>query len=281
MREVRRAKEIPQSDLGTALGVADSTVAGWELGTSVPDQERLPALAAVLGRPLDDLFPRGGPPDLTDLRCDAGIYRYGVVEIIGTKSDGPVAGAEQGVRRLRDKYVPALAAAYRVSEQELRAAEDRSFAKARGEEVQEEPAASAGAESTPRSLAEKITYLLGQMAQPLTDAEIAERGNRGTRALDEDLVRKLRTGVVTNASGDVLDGLAEALDTTRLYFESNDASVQQVIAETMVLKDRVVAIAARGGGAEGLPAELLAFINKEVDKARAEVLDRPGRSASD
>ncbi len=129
MRSVRRAAEISQSDVASALGVADSTVAGWELGSSTPDQEKLSALAQVLKQPVDSLFPRDGLPDLTDLRCDAGLHRYEMAAVIGTKSDGPVAGAEQGVRRLKDKYLPSLAEAYGVTVDEVRRAQERSMAK--------------------------------------------------------------------------------------------------------------------------------------------------------
>ncbi len=119
VRAVRRAAEIPQAEVGAAVDAADSTVAGWELGSSVPDQEKLPGIARVLRKPLDELFPRKGTPDLIDLRCDAGLYRYEVARFIGTKSDGPVAAAENGVRRLKEKYVTKLAAAYGVSEKAL------------------------------------------------------------------------------------------------------------------------------------------------------------------
>lgn len=87
VRSVRRAAEISQSDVAAGAGVADSTVAGWELASSEPDQEKLPAIARVLKRDLDDLFPRDGQPDLKDLRCDAGLYRYEMAGIIGTKRD--------------------------------------------------------------------------------------------------------------------------------------------------------------------------------------------------
>lgn len=57
VRALRRARDITQSDLGDAVGVGDSTVASWELGSSTPDGEKLPLLARFFGLPLDDLFP--------------------------------------------------------------------------------------------------------------------------------------------------------------------------------------------------------------------------------
>jgi len=284
VRAVRRAADIPQSAVAASVGVADSTVAGWETGLTAPDPEKLPALARALGRSLDELFPRTGLPDLTDLRCDVGLFQYETPAIIGTKSAGPVAGAERGERRLKEKYVQALAARYGVTVEELRRAEDRSIAKANGQELEE--SADPSPESTPgdvpaelpTTLAEKIAYLVRRLPTPLSDAEVAAEGNSriGTRVLTEELVRQLRTGEVTTASEDVLGALAEALDTTPLIW-SDDANVQRIIAGTWLLKSEFAAIAARGGEKEGLSADLLSFIRKEVEQARAEAKAQPDR----
>ncbi|MGJ5898388.1 helix-turn-helix transcriptional regulator [Streptomyces niveiscabiei] len=284
VRAVRRAADIPQSAVAASVGVADSTVAGWETGLTAPDPEKLPALARALGRPLDELFPRTGLPDLTDLRCDAGLFQYETPAIIGTKSAGPVAGAERGERRLKEKYVQALAARYGVTVEELRKAEDRSIAKANGQDLEE--SAEEGGDASPllgsvpaelpETLAEKITYLVERLPTPLSDAEVAAEGNSrtGTRVLTEESVRRLRTGEVTAASEAVLGALAEALDTTPLIW-SDDANVQRIIAGTWLLKSEFAAIAARGGEKEGLSADLLSFIRKEVEQARAEAKAQP------
>ncbi|MGW3163332.1 helix-turn-helix transcriptional regulator [Streptomyces sp. NPDC001142] len=279
MRSVRRRAEISQSDVGSALGVGDSTVAGWELGSSVPPQEKLPALAGVLKQRLDDLFPRDGLPDLTDLRCDAGLYRYEMAAVIGTKSDGPVAGAEQGVRRLKDRYVPALANAYGVTDDELRRAQERSFAKARGEEVEDEAAADAAAEQPPRTLSEKITLLL-ERSYPAGaasgDAEIAEAVNAYLRSqvITAAGVERLRTGVQEDPAPVVLEGLAHFFGVSRLYFETNDAVARQVYEGLRLMsaakQGKVGRIRSRGLGAEGLSANVLSILNdlaNELDKA--------------
>ncbi|MGW2702342.1 helix-turn-helix transcriptional regulator [Streptomyces sp. NPDC001340] len=271
VRAVRRAAEIPQADVAATVGVSDSAVAGWETGSAAPDPEKLPALARALKQDLDDLFPRTGPPDLTDLRCDAGYYQYETAALIGTKSAGPVAGAERGVRRLKDKYVPVLATAYGVRVEALLRAQERSFgidAPEPGQRLQEPTGTDEG---LPETLAQKITYLLERLPAPLSDAEIAALGNSrtGHEALSENLVRDLRTGLTTSASQEALHALAEALDTTPLIW-SDDADVQRIIAETLLLRGQIAAMAARGGEQEGLSAELLQFISREVDKARAE-----------
>lgn len=273
----RREEGRKQSDVAEDVGVSAARISAWETGRSVPDPEKLPRLAQAVNRDLDVLFPRQGRPDLADLRADAGYSQSATRQLTVTRTQGPVAAAEKGQRRLAAEYEQVLADAYGVSVEALRRAQERSF----GGDVPEpdEPSSQDDAPERgpvlPATLDGKITYLLGQLSRPLSDAEVAARGNQwaGAQVLTEDLVRKLRTGVVATASGEVLGALAEALDTTPLFFESGDAGVQQVIAETMALKDRVAAIAARGGGEQGLSVELLAFINKEVAKARAEAAD--------
>ncbi|MFF2013205.1 helix-turn-helix transcriptional regulator [Streptomyces sp. NPDC058195] len=272
MRAVRRAAEISQSDVATALGAADSTVAGWELGSSVPDQEKLPALARVLKEPLDVLFPRNGLRDLTDLRCDAGLYRYEMAAVIGTKSDGPVAGAENGIRRLKDRYLPDLAAAYGVSVDEVNRAQERSIAKARGEEVEGETAAVAAVEEPPRTLAAKITLLL-ERSYPAgtapTDAEIAAAVNTyaGSLVTSAEKVAALRTGAdeAEAPAPVVLEGLADFFGVARLYFEPDDAVARQVYEGLRLMSaaksGQVGRIRARGLGAEGLPAGVLSILN--------------------
>ncbi|MFE0934097.1 helix-turn-helix domain-containing protein [Streptomyces mutabilis] len=280
----RREEGLRQSAVAQLVGVSPARVSAWETGRSVPDPEKLPRLAHAVRRDLDALFPRSGDPDLADLRADAGYSQKATRELTATKTQGPVAAAENGQRRLAKEYEQVLAGAYGVSVQALRRAQERSF----GHDVPEpvEPSSQHGAPVgelvLPTTLDGQITYLLEQLPQPLSDAEVAVRGNRwaGAQILTEDLVRQLRTGELATASGEVLGALAEALDTTPLFFESCDAGVQRVIVETMALKDRVAAIAARGGGEEGLSAELLAFISKEVTKASAEIADRRDHSAS-
>lgn len=271
MRSVRRAAEISQSDVASALGVADSTVAGWELGSSTPDQEKLSALAQVLKQPVDSLFPRDGLPDLTDLRCDAGLHRYEMAAVIGTKSDGPVAGAEQGVRRLKDKYLPSLAEAYGVTVDEVRRAQERSMAKARGEEVQREAAFVPEAEEPPRTLAGKITLLLERSYPEGTapgDAEIAKAVNAyaGAEVSSPEMMAALRTGSAGTPAPVVLEGLADFFGVARLYFEPDDAVVRQVYEGLRLMsaakRGKVGRVRARGLGSEGLPAEVLSILNE-------------------
>ncbi|MFD5983756.1 helix-turn-helix domain-containing protein [Streptomyces cyaneofuscatus] len=281
VRAVRRAAEISQAGVGAAVSAAESTVAGWEAGSSVPDQEKLPGIARVLGKSLDELFPRESSPDLTDLRCDAGLYRYEVAKFIGTKSDGPVAAAESGVRLLKPKYMPKLAAAYGVSEKALEQAQDRSFG-ILVEEDGDESVAAAKAEEHPRALGEKISFLLEHSypagAAP-GDGEIAEAVNRhaGSEVVTANEVEALRTGAgdVDSPAPVVLEGLAEFFGVERMYFEPDEAVARQVYQGLRVLlasrNRKIGRVRARGLGPEGLSPEVLSLLTDLATEFEKEV----------
>lgn len=278
LRTVRRAAEISQAAVGEALGVSDSAVASWEGGSQTPDPEKLPALARAVRSDLNDLFPRSGPPDLRDLRCDAGYYQYETAGFIGTKSAGPVAAAERGGRPLKEKYVLALAAKYGVSEEELRQAGARSIANAQGVPVEApastgtEKASAAGA--PPGSLSEKITLLLDGSYPippgPPSDAEMASAVNAaaGAQLLTEKDFRDLRTGVTETASPELLDALADTVGVSRLYFKPDDAVAAQVYEGLQLLaaakQGAVGRVRARGLGAQGLSPKAMGLINDLV-----------------
>ncbi|MFJ7969418.1 helix-turn-helix transcriptional regulator [Streptomyces sp. NPDC096324] len=265
----RREAHLKQADVADGVGVTAARVSAWETGRSVPDPEKLPGLARVLDCDLDELFPREGYPDLADLRADAGYSQTATKELTGTRSAGPVAAAETGQRRLAEEYRAPLAAAYGVSGEQLLRAQERSFGIDVPEPGDGERAGLDG--QLPETLAEKITYLLGRLSEDLSDQQVAARGNAraGVEVLNADMVHELRTGRVTHASQDVLSALAEALDTTPVIW-SQDADVQRILSETMLLRGQIAAIAARGGEQKGLSADLLDFILHEVDKARVE-----------
>ncbi|MBV9024169.1 MAG: helix-turn-helix transcriptional regulator [Streptomycetaceae bacterium] len=262
IRRVRRAAELSQLDVGRAVGVSDAAVANWENGKKQPDAEKLPALAKVLGKQLDELFPRHGLPDLADLRADAGLYQKETGAIIGTRSHAPVSNAERGVRRLDPKYVQPLAQAYGVSAEKLLAAQERSF----GRQVPERRS------KVPTTLAEKITYLLehsypGDDQAPPSDTKIADAVNAhaGAQVISQEGIRHLRTGVVETASPVVLEGLAAFFAVSPMYFQPDDAVARQVYEGLRLLsaarKGKVSRITGRGMGPEGLPISVLEFVN--------------------
>lgn len=289
VRAVRRAAELAQTDIAAAVGVAASTVAGWEAGSASPDPEKLPALARALKHELNDLFPRRGLPDLSDLRCDAGYYQYETAQLIGTKSAGPVAGAERGERQLKDRYIPILAAAYGASEDELRRAQERSITKAQNEPgdglEHEETGTAPAAEGPPSTLAGKITLVLDRSyprQQPPSDAEIAEAVNAyaGSQVISEEGVRDLRTGAQDAAAPVVLEGLAAFLAVSPMYFQPDDAVARQVYEGLRLLsasrKGSVGRVRARGVGPQGLSANVMSLVNDLVTELEQRDPDENG-----
>ncbi|MGK4906471.1 helix-turn-helix domain-containing protein [Streptomyces albus] len=271
-RLARQAADLKQIDVALGAGLRSHfPVSSWETGDAKPDPDKLPVLASVVGRDLDDLFPRQGDPDLADLRCDAGLSQQAAADALGT-SRAPIGKAERGRRRLAPEYEAPLAAAYGVDVAMLRRAQERSF----GNPVPEPAAAEDSASSTsalPRTIAEKINYLLEHTYTQHTapsDDEIARQGNEktGLSVLDTDLVRDLRSGARTQADEDALDALAAALDVPPVFFRSNDAAVHRIVSGVRLVTGGLRGVAARGE-TEALPTELLDFINAAVEEIKA------------
>ncbi|MEH0441516.1 helix-turn-helix transcriptional regulator [Streptomyces scabiei] len=271
VRAVRRGKDLHQKELAEMVGVSAPTVARWESGQDFPKGEKLPAIAAALGQPLDVLFPHDGPPDLQLLRCDAGLSMAQAAAIIDA-SRVPVSNAESGRRRLSDAYVLPLAQAYGVTKEELLAAQDCSFGlRPRG--PRDEQA------SAPRTVGEKINYLLqhGYVGQEApSDEEIARIVNEhaGMAAVTADGIAALRAGATTEASDVVRAGLAQALQVDAALFQ-DDAEVDPAAREFLealrflgsIHRGQILGLAARGSS-RGLSAEMMAHINELVGELK-------------
>ncbi|MCX4752489.1 helix-turn-helix domain-containing protein [Kitasatospora purpeofusca] len=271
VRAARRGMDLNLDELGAEVGVSGPTVSRWENGEDHPKGEKLPAIAAALGQPLDVLFPHDGPADLQLLRCDAGLSVAQAAAIIGT-SRAPVSNAESGRRRLSDAYVLPLAEAYGVTEAVLLAAQDCSFGL--------RPAASRHEQApAPRTIGEKINYLLehgyaGQEAP--SDDEIARAVNAhaGEAVVTVEDIASLRTGATTDASDAVRAGLADALQVDAALFQ-DDAEVNPAAREFLeairflgsIQRGQILGLAARGNGG-GLSTEMMATINNLVGELR-------------
>ncbi|MEV6730658.1 helix-turn-helix transcriptional regulator [Streptomyces sp. NPDC051364] len=274
VRAVRRGRDLSQQQLGDMVGVSGPAVARWENGQDFPKGEKLPAIAKALHKPLDDLFPHDGPPDLQLLRCDAGLSIAQAAEIINA-SRAPLGNAESGRRRLSDAYVKPLAKAYRVTERELLVAQDRSF----GVRV---PSASG-----PRTIEEKINYLLqhGYVGQEApSDEEIARAVNEhaGASTVTAGDIVALRTGATTDASDVVRAGLAHALQVDAALFQ-DDAELSPEARQLLeafrfigsIHRGQILGLAARGNST-GLSAEMMAKINDLVGELKHKLPDVPG-----
>ncbi|WP_432156184.1 helix-turn-helix domain-containing protein [Streptomyces sp. bgisy153] len=268
VRAERRAKNLTQKQLAQAIGLkTHAPVASWESGKSFPDGEKLPGIAEALGKDLDELFPRDGAPTLRDLREDAGYPQNKTGQLIGVTSHIPVSNAERGMKRLDDEYVPRLAKAYGVTEQQLLDAQDRSFgvfvpaAGARGQET---------SRPRPETLAEKLSYLdketfSGGQSAP-TDADLAAVINRraGAPVVAPADIAALRAGKVTETTPVIREGLGEAYGVSPMFFQDNDEVALQVVEGISFLAARergdILGLAARGNDS-GLSGAALAKIN--------------------
>ncbi|MEU6664060.1 helix-turn-helix transcriptional regulator [Streptomyces sp. NPDC046821] len=272
VRAVRRGKDLGQKQLAEIVGVSAPSVARWETGEDFPRGEKLPSIAAALDQPLDALFPHDGPPDLQLLRCDAGLSVAQAAAIIGT-SRVPVSNAETGRRRLGDAYVQPLAEAYGVTVEELLSAQDHSFG------VRPRTAVPAEQASAPRTVGEKITYLLkyGYADQEApSDEEIARVVNEhaGMAAVTADDIVALRTGATTEASDVVRDGLSQALQVDPRLFQ-DDAELNPAARDFLeamrflgsIRRGQILGLAARGNSA-GLSAEMMARITELVGELK-------------
>ncbi|MCX4783953.1 helix-turn-helix transcriptional regulator [Streptomyces sp. NBC_01264] len=278
VRAVRRGKELSQKQLGEMNGVSGPAVARWESGQDFPKGEKLPALAASLGQPLDDLFPHDGPVDLQLLRCDAGLSVAQAAAVIST-SRVPLSNAESGRRRLNDAYVKPLADAYGVTEAELLTAQDHSFGVRPSQ-----PSAPDAQSAAPRTVEEKINYLLrhGYLGQtPPSDEEIAGAVNEhaSERIVTAGDILALRTGAVTDASDAVRAGLAHALQVDAALFQ-DDAEVNPAAREFLealrflgsIHRREILGLAARGNST-GLSPGMMAKINEVVGELKHKLPD--------
>ncbi|MFD3563465.1 helix-turn-helix domain-containing protein [Streptomyces sp. NPDC058686] len=282
VRAERRAADLTQGELAELIGVGRGAVAKWETAKTVPEPHKLPALAKALGGSLDELFPRDGAPDLADLRCDAGYPQADASRIVGVRSHMPLYKAERGIARLDGSYVGPLATAYGVTVGELLAAQERSFG------ISTPPPAQSGERSVvPRTVAEKINYLLenayfGQT--PPVDAEIAQAINEwdAMAAATVDNVRALRTGAETTASPAMRAGLAHAFQVDPAFF-ADGAEVNPAAREVLegirflgsIHQGQILGLAARGNKA-GLSTEMIAKINELVAELQDKLPDAQG-----
>ncbi len=274
LRNIRVVKGMSQTVLAAGLHVKVNAVYRWENGLAAPPPERLPAIAAFLDTDLDELFPRAEPPNLADLRCDAGMTQADTARHTNTASPMPVRAAEQGKRPLSDRAVTALAAAYGVTRTALLAAQRRSFGQPDGPA---EPPTDDGARVA-RKLESLRTEVYGGVAP--SDAHLAAEGNRrsDSTALSEALVQALRAGEVAEPPEEALDALALALDVPPVYFRQDDPEVDALILSTRAVRNRFTVMVARGAG-QDLPKESWDQLRDFISGTMAEILadDENGR----
>lgn len=275
VRAVRRAADLSQIEVARAMGLSSTgTVASWEGGAARPGPEKLPALAQALGAALDDLFPRQGPPDLADLRSDAGYSQYQTRQVLGTKSAGPVANAERGRRRLPERFTQPLADAYGVSVEQLLAAQERSFGHTAPEDARTDPSGDTSAL--------KISNLLRTATGSNEDIAKALNAYLAGMIVTAPQVAQMRAGGSRDLSPEVVRALAAVFDVPTRSLLPDGEAVREIAQELQTLASLrhppISHLAMRGGGGQ---------LNERLVSAIADLLEDidngtlPGADATD
>jgi transcriptional regulator with XRE-family HTH domain len=129
LRVRREAARLSQPQLGERVGVDKTTISKYETGHRKPGVDRFDALVAELGVDPTDLLSEGpGAGTLAQLRKAAGLTQAEAATEAGLNRT-QYSGLERGeVGRLPDRVIGKLAAAYRVTPDEIRSAHSLSLA---------------------------------------------------------------------------------------------------------------------------------------------------------
>ncbi|MFD8063893.1 helix-turn-helix domain-containing protein [Streptomyces cyaneofuscatus] len=266
----RRAADVHRRELAAAVGSkSQQIVAGWETEKTFPPGEKLPAIARVLRVDIDVLFPREGPCDLADLRCDAGYAQYAAAEKVGISKYG-LSRAERGERWLDDAWIGPLASLYGVHADELLAAQRRSFGEAA-------PVSLPAAEPP---LTQELRALVSERfpdGEPSPDT-IAAGVNAvaGAEVVRGDQVEALLRGMPADrvfagaqvACAVAVTGLAGYFGVSELRLD--DRAESRVLDDLRYLASRYdVSLAARGGEG-GVSSEMVAVLSDLLNRELAD-----------
>ncbi|MFJ6752222.1 helix-turn-helix domain-containing protein [Streptomyces sp. NPDC091266] len=244
IRRVRRERDLTQMALAKPLGVSRATVAQWEAGKTFPDGDRLPALADVLEHPLDALFPRDGEPDLTDLRCDAGLSQGNAAEAAGLGRTA-LGDAERGLRRLDTAQLEKLGGAYGVPIGQVLAAQACSFG--------DPPSPADVLSRSPESEVDQLVSLLRRLPEAVrpSDAQVASMINAEAQrhVVSAEDVSALRAG-----------GSAEPVELHETPLQAVLDGLSAVLVVGLV-RTGEVQIAARGAEG-GIAPDMLSTLNE-------------------
>lgn len=90
LARLRKARELTLASIAEALGVSKPTVWAWEQGKARPVENRLDALAEILGVTREELTPDGGAPRLDDSQALSQIIarsRVAIAAAVGIKPE--------------------------------------------------------------------------------------------------------------------------------------------------------------------------------------------------
>lgn len=262
LRRVRLAAGLRQVDLANGLGLTSHVpVALWERERRFPPAEKLIAIAGLVNVDVDLLFPREGPRDLADLRCDAGHTQASVAERVDSLDRFQLGDAEGGRRHLADRWVAPLASLYGVSPEMLLSAQRQSFG---------EPE-SASEHARPPNSAERLRSLVKEVfqdADPSPEAvATAINGKAGASVVSAGQVAALLAGEPVpivfegGAQAVAVASLASFFGVSELTWCDAEEAGQRMLADLQFLAaQHNIALAAHGGEA-GVSGAMLTVLN--------------------
>lgn len=269
LMRARRAADVHRRELAAAVGSkSQAIVTGWETEKTFPPGEKLPAIATTLNVDIDVLFPREGPCDLADLRCDAGYTQYAAAEAVAM-SRYQLSRAERGERRLDREWVEPLATLYGVRADELLAAQRLAF----GEAV---PAPSSA--DLP-ALTLKLRAQVAERPESESSPDMIAAGvnqQAGAEIIRGDQVDALLRGMPADrvfagtqaARAIAITGLASYFGVSELHLDDNAES--RVLDDLRYLASRYnIALAARGGEGGVSPA-MIAVLSDLLNREQSD-----------
>ncbi len=267
LMRARRAADVHRRELAAAVGSkSQAIVAGWEAERTFPPGEKLPVIAKVLRVDIDVLFPREGPCDLADLRCDAGYAQYAAAEKIGISKYG-LSRAERGERQLDVEWIGPLATLYGVRVDELLAAQRLAF----GEAVPASPSADLPA-LTLALRAQVAERPEGESSPDVIAAGVNQEA--GAEIIRGDQVDALLRGMPGDrvfagaqaARAIAITGLASYFGVSELHLDDHEHAESRVLDDLRYLASRYdISLAARGGEG-GVSPDMIAVLSDLLNR---------------
>jgi len=140
----------------------------------------------------------------------------------------------------------------------------------------------------PDSLADKLNYLFEHTVlpgeSPPSNRQVAAAINEaaGEQIISHSYISLLRNGHRDNPTFRQLEALAQYFDVSPAYFHSDDITAQVVEGLrflTSLHTGDISTLAPRGARADGLSAEMLAYVNEVMAEIKQNGLPAPERPA--
>lgn len=100
MKELRAGKKMSQGEIARDIGVAQSTVGGWEAGNREPNIDMLVRLSEYFGVTIDYLVGRADTKNGFKIKTPSELESVGAVGVVKTKDEPLTADEVSAIRRM-------------------------------------------------------------------------------------------------------------------------------------------------------------------------------------